>query len=111
MLQTTTKTVKPYAYSMKITVSARPKGSDAEASLKDKTKPSTTAFTPCTDVWKRDVLSFQSDFTTQVNARSIRQENWHYVTSSVTDVYFFFYNPQGIRLKIPQPLLLSTDPR
>ncbi|WP_213378784.1 hypothetical protein [Allochromatium tepidum] len=93
--QTTTKTVKPYAYSMKVAVSL-PKGSDAEASLKDKTKPSTTALTPCTDEWKRDVLSFQ--LTYDAGKRTINKKDGT-ETSTVTDVYFFFYNPQALGLK------------
>ena len=93
--QTTTKTVKPYAYSMKVTVS-RPKGSDAEASLKDKTKPSTTALTPCINPAIRDVLSFQ--LTYDAGKRTVNKKDGT-VTSTVTDVYFFFYNPQALGLK------------
>ena len=90
--QTTTKTIKPYAYSMKVTVS-RPKGSSAEASLKDKTKPSTTALTPCTDLFKRDVLSF--DLLYDAGNRKYDKKN-DTTTSSVSNVYVFFYNPEAL---------------
>jgi hypothetical protein len=86
---------KPYAYSMKVSV-LRPKGSDAETSRKDKTKPSTTVLTPCTDVFKRDVLSFQLVY--DAGKRTVNKKDGT-VTSSVTDTYLFFYNPQGLGLK------------
>jgi hypothetical protein len=80
---------KPYAYSMKITVS-RPKGSVAEASLKDKTQPSSTALTPCNDDLKQDVLSFQLVYDAgKITVNKDPKKN----TTTVTDVYLFFYNP------------------
>lgn len=112
--QTTTKPAKSYAYSMKVTVS-RPKGSDAEVSLKDKTKPSTTALTPCTDLFKRDVLSF--DLLYDAGTRKIDKKAGT-TTSTASNVYVFFYNPEALGIdttnvaNVPSatkdPALLST---
>lgn len=87
---------KPYAYSMKITT-VRPKGSVAEAALKDKTKPSTTPLTPCTETTKQDVFSFQ--LTYDAGTRKVDKKDPTKSTSTVTDVYLFFYNPAALGIK------------
>ena len=97
-------TPKPYAYSMKVTIT-RPKGSDAEASLKDKTKPSTTALTPCTDLFKRDVLSFNLLYDAGKRKYDKKTDT---TISSVSNVYFFFYNPEALGLDTS--VTPSTDP-
>lgn len=94
MAQTTTK---PYAYTMKITPS-RPKGSPAEALSKDKTKPSTIAYTPCSDT-AQDVISFKLDY----DAGKLRAGNDNAARrADLRDVYLFFYNPNALGARADQ---------
>lgn len=85
---------KAYKYMMKITAFA-PKGSLAEAALKDKTKPSTIAFTPCNDddELKQDVISFKLEYDAgKVKTNKDKTKDY----SSIKDVYLFFYNPNAL---------------
>jgi hypothetical protein len=85
---------KAYKYMIKITASA-PKGSLAEAAFKDKTKPSTIAFTPCNDddEFKQDVVSFKLEYDAgKVKTNKDKTKDY----SSIKDVYFFFYNPNAL---------------
>ncbi|QIK38475.1 hypothetical protein GWK36_11335 [Caldichromatium japonicum] len=87
-------TTKPYAYTMKITPS-RPKGSLAETMSKDKTKPSTIVYTPCTDEseLKQDVVAFKLDYDA---GKATTNKDKTQDRSAIRDVYLFFYNPNAL---------------
>ncbi len=94
-------TTKPYAYTMKITPS-RPKGSLAEQMSKDKTKPSTTVYTPCNDEseLKQDVVAFKLDYDAgKVKTNKDKTKD----RSDIRDVYLFFYNPNALGVLADDP--------